>query len=76
MMYCVSACYTTTLDGNGEATWSTDGYDGATSYGPVQVGVDYDVGSSGGQFMVVVTSDQAGAFDALSEGEKTALWAG
>lgn len=46
LMYCMAECYDMDVSG-----WSVDGYDGATTYGPVQVGIDYDVGSSAGQFM-------------------------
>jgi hypothetical protein len=43
--------------GNGVATWSSADYDGATTYGIVQPGIDYDVGQSSGQFMLVAYSD-------------------
>jgi len=45
-MYCMAECYDMSISG-----WSVDGYDGATTYGPVQTGTEYDVGSSAGQFM-------------------------
>jgi len=47
LMYCMAECYDMAYE------WTTAGYDGATTYGPVQNDVDYDVGQSSGQFMLV-----------------------
>ena len=54
LVYCMAECYDM---GNGVATWSIADYDGATTYGVVQPGIDYDVGQSSGQFMLVAYSD-------------------
>lgn len=59
----------------GAGTFSLEGYDGVTTYGPIETGQDYDVGQTGGQFAIVVTTDHVAAFEALSESDKTAVWA-
>lgn len=63
-------CYDMNVAGAEPGSFTLAGYDGATTYGPIQVGVDYDVGSSAGQFMFVITSDQWAAFAALDSAEQ------
>jgi len=83
MNYCASSCY------NMDVSWSVAGYTGSdpwdgdentmNDYTPVSVtgyDIDYDVGQSGGQFMISQTAEQVAAFEALSEQERTQVWAG
>lgn len=53
LVYCATPCYDV-ANYNGETGWTTAGYDGATEYVEVEEGVDYDVGSGAGQFVIAV----------------------
>jgi len=75
--YCAASCY------NMDVSWSAAGYTGSdpwdgdqntqNDYTPVSVtgyNIDYDVGQSGGQFLVSQTAEQVAAMEALSDGER------
>lgn len=70
MVYCPSVCY----DHSTYQLWEVQGYDYVTDYDIVYKYYDYDVGTSGGQFMFVRYADQQAAWDALSEQEQLAYW--
>jgi len=72
LVYCVSACY----DMNAAAAvGDMSGYDGVTPYEVItySTGVDYDVGSAGGQFMMVTKESQSMAAYQLTESQRTDL---
>jgi hypothetical protein len=54
--YCATPCYDTNTYSNGD--WNPEGYDGTTAIVEVEAGVEYDVGSSGGQFVMYATQSQ------------------
>jgi len=72
-VYCESACYDMSAEGLENPM---DAYDGVTPYVAVETGVDYDVGSSGGQVMATISAAQSMNSMAFTEEEGAAMWAG
>ena len=68
LVYCQSHCYDTS------GVWESGdirGYDGSTPYEVItySTGIDYDVGSQGGQFMMVTKESQAMASSQLTDAQ-------